>query len=116
MASHKPDEESIGALFARLVEDAKRYARAELGYYRTLAAERLGDVRNGLIAGTVALVLGFSAIIALLVGLVLALAPLVGPLGATAIVVGVALAIVGLCVRAAIGAFRQAFRPRAGGE
>ena len=92
----EPEQESLGALLGRLVEDGKGYARAEIGYYKTLARARLGEVRGGLIFGVVALVLALAAINALLVGLVLTLATLVGPGWATLIVVLGALALAGL--------------------
>lgn len=116
MASHTPDEESIGAVIARLVHDAKDYGRAELRYYRALATDRIGDIRNAAIAGAIGATLGFAAVIALIVGLVLALAPVIGPLLATLVVVGVTLVVVALCMRAAIGWVRRAFRPAPGGK
>ena len=68
-------EESIGELIGRLVEDGKGVARAEIDYYRALAATKVGEARAGLI---------------------LSLAPLVGPGLATLIVIVVALALAGL--------------------
>lgn len=90
------EEESIGALIGRLVEDGKGYARAEIGYYRTLAASKLGEARTGLILGAVALVIALCTVTALLVGLILLLSSLVGPGLATLIVIVGALALAGL--------------------
>ena len=89
-------EESIGELLGRLVEDGKGYARAEIGYYRTLVTSKLGDAKAGVAMGAVALVLVLSAIGALLVGLILTLETLVGPGFATLIVIGVTLVLAGL--------------------
>lgn len=54
MASDDPmmheDAESIGALFTRLVEDGKDYARAETDYYRALALDRWRIARPGVAA------------------------------------------------------------------
>lgn len=86
-------EESIGTLIGRLVEDGKGYARAEIGYYRTLAASKLGEAKGGLILGATALVIALCTVTALLVGLILSLAPLVGPGWATLIVIVAALAV-----------------------
>lgn len=90
----EPDnEESIGTLIGRLVEDGKGYARAEIGYYRTLAASKLGEAKLGLTLGAAALVVALCSVTALLVGLILSLAPLVGPGWATLIVILAALAL-----------------------
>lgn len=86
-APNQPEEPGLGELFAKLVEDGKGYARAEIGYYRALVAAKLGDVTAALWMGVVALVLVNAAVIALLVGLIMALATLIGPGWATAIVV-----------------------------
>jgi hypothetical protein len=93
----EPDnQESIGALLSRLVEDGKSFARAEIGYYRTLVLAKLGEATGGLVLGVVALVLLLSAVTALLVGLILTLATLVGPGFATLIVILATLVVAGL--------------------
>ena len=89
-------EESLGELFGRLVEDGKGFARAEIGYYRTLAGGKAAQAKSPLIFGSAALVIALSAITALLVGLILTLTPLVGPGFATLIVIVATLAVVGL--------------------
>ena len=87
------NEESIGTLIGRLVEDGKGYARAEIGYYRTFAASKLGEAKLGLIFGAAALVIALCTVTALLVGLILSLATLIGPGWATLIVIVAALAL-----------------------
>lgn len=87
MSEPQPEEEGIGDLLGRLVEDGKGYAQAEIGYYRTLVRAKLRDARAMLWMGAVALALAFAAAVALVVGLVLTLAPRVGPGWATLIVV-----------------------------
>jgi hypothetical protein len=72
-------ESSIGELFGRLAEDAKAFARAEVGLYRAIAVRRAGLARNGAIALVAALFLVNAALIALLVGLAMQLAEWVGP-------------------------------------
>lgn len=92
MVDTNPDaDESLAALFARLAEDGKGYARAELGYYRALAASKLQQARRGLVLGLCALVVALAGAIALVVGLVLTLATLIGPGLATLVVVAAAL-------------------------
>ncbi|HEX8302325.1 phage holin family protein [Sphingomonas sp.] len=82
----QPEDEGIGELLGRLVEDGKGYAQAEIGYYRTLARSKLRDATAMLWMGATALVLAFVALVALAVGLVLTLSSLVGPGWATLIV------------------------------
>ncbi|WP_109806708.1 phage holin family protein [Sphingosinithalassobacter portus] len=88
MASIDPDDESIGTLFARLVEDGKSYGRAEFDYYRMLAAERLALARNGIIAGVVAAMLGFATLVGLIVGMIFSLSFIMPPGFATMLVIG----------------------------
>ena len=96
MAEPDAPEESIGTLIGRLVEDGKAYARAEIGYYRTLAAAKLSEAKAGLILGAAALVIALCTVTALLVGLILSLTPLIGPGLATLAVVFGALLLSGL--------------------
>jgi hypothetical protein len=74
-----PQEESIGELFGRLVEDGRAYAEAELKLARVIAeyrAQRAGRAL-GLLAG--GLLLALSAMTALVVGAVLGLAQYMSP-------------------------------------
>lgn len=86
----------IGQLFSQLVDDGKRFARAEVELYKAKAQEKAEPIKWAAIFGGSAAVLALSALIAFLVGLILALEPQVGPLGATLIVVVVTLAIAGV--------------------
>ena len=86
----------IGQLFSQLVDDGKRFARAEVDFYKAKAADKAEPVKMAAIYGGAAVTLALSAVTALLVGLILALETLVGPLAATLIVVLVTLAVAGL--------------------
>lgn len=86
----------IGQLFSQLVDDGKRYARAEVELYKAKAQEKAEPIKWAAIFGGTAAVLALSAVTALLVGLILSLEPQVGPFGATLIVVLVTFAIAGL--------------------
>jgi lysozyme family protein len=86
----------IGQLFSQLVDDGKRYARAEVELYKAKAADKAEPVKWAAIYGGAAVTLALSAVTALLVGLILALETLIGPLGATLTVVLVTLAIAGV--------------------
>jgi uncharacterized membrane protein YccC len=79
-AEGDPKEESIGALFGRLAEDGRAYARAELNLYRHIARRRAARARGGLIALIAGAVLLLSSLTALIFGLVLWLAGLIGAL------------------------------------
>ena len=86
----------IGQLFGQLVDDGKRYARAEVDFYKAKAADKAEPVKKAAIFGGAAVTLALSAVTALLVGLILALETLLGPFAATLVVVVATLAIAGL--------------------
>lgn len=95
-------DESIVALFSRLVDDAETFVRAEIRLYRANLLERLTEARTAIIMILTAFLLAQSAIIALLVGLVVILRPMLGAVGATATVVVSAITIAGLLAWLAI--------------
>ena len=86
----------IGQLFSQLVDDGKRFARAEIDFYKAKAADKAEPVKWAAIFGGAALTLALSSVTALLVGLILSLEPQVGPFAATLIVVLATLAVSGL--------------------
>lgn len=91
-----PADEGISTLVHRAVADARELATAEIALVRAKANERIGAFTSAAIFFGIAGVLALSAVTALLVGLILALTTLIGPLGATAVVVVVTLAIAGV--------------------
>lgn len=95
-------DESIVALFSRLVDDAETFVRAEIRLYRANLFERLTEARTAIVMILTAFLLAQSAIIALLVGLVVILRPMLGAVGATATVVIGAITIAGLLAWVAI--------------
>lgn len=100
----------IGQLFSRLVDDGKRFARAEVDFYKAKAADKAEPAKKAAIFGGAAVTLALSSVTALLVGLILALETLVGPLAATLIVVLVTLAVAGLLGWMAYKQFAEAKR------
>ncbi len=100
-------DESIVALFSRLVDDAETFVRAEIRLYRANLFARLTEARTAIIMILTAFLLAQSAIIALLVGLVVILRPSLGAIGATATVVTVAITIAGLLAWLAIDKIRR---------
>lgn len=101
-------EESIVALFARLIDDAERFVRAELKLYRATLFARLLEARSAIIMLLASLFLALAAIIALLVGLIFILRQPLGAIGATVAVFGGSMAIAGLLAWVAIIKIRQA--------
>ena len=77
-----PDEESIGELFGRLVEDGRSYAEAEIELYAAIARHRGKRARKALVALATGWFLLVAAMMALTLGAFLSLANLIGPLWA----------------------------------
>ena len=90
------DHASLGDLFGRLGGELKKLGSAHVAVYRAKFGGRAkhAGIGAGLLFG--ALVLAQCAIAALLVGLILVLAQSLGMIWAVFIVVGIALAVVGL--------------------
>lgn len=85
---HDPQEDSIGELVARAIDEARDVARAEVDLYRQIALRRSAKAKSGLVQLVAAGILAWFAGLALTFGIVLALATLIGPLAA-----GIALAV-----------------------
>ena len=92
-------EASIGELFGRLADDARGFARAEIGLYKSIAKRRAGKAAGGLAALVGAFLLVNAALIALLVSFVIALALHIGPVLAGLAVFVVVAVIAGLLAR-----------------
>lgn len=84
----------------QLAADARTMAEAELAYQKSRGIVAAGAAKSIAIHGALAGALAFYALGALVVGLLLALTPLVTAWGATAIVVGVLLIGMFVCVKA----------------
>ncbi|HEY5711852.1 MAG TPA: phage holin family protein [Allosphingosinicella sp.] len=78
----EPQEESIGDLLGRLVEDGRAYAEAEIDLLKAIAAHRAVRARRAFILLAAGALLVFLAALALMFGSVMALAALIGPLWA----------------------------------
>lgn len=104
-----PEEKAgIGTLIGRLVEDGKSYARAEIGYAKALAGERMRAAKTGVVFLVAGLVLLHGALIALFVGLVMSLATVVGPFWAMLIVVAVASLVGAVLAKIGVSHFQRA--------
>jgi hypothetical protein len=89
-----PQEESIGDLLGRLVENGRAYAEAEIDLLKAIAAHRAVRARRAFILLAAGALLIFLAALALMFGSVLGLAALIGPLWA-GLAIGVTLAMGG---------------------
>ena len=75
------DDRPIGETLARLVDEGKAYARAELDLARARFDVLLFRVRAVALLGAIAVLFAIAALIALSMTAVLTLAGLLGPLG-----------------------------------
>lgn len=98
MSEDQGGADSIGRMFVRLIEDTKRFLRAEANVVRVKLVGRLVDARTPALLGIAAFLLAQSAVVALLVGLILALSAVIGALWAAVAVVLGTLAVAGLLV------------------
>lgn len=103
-----PRQESLGALFGQLSDDAKSYARAEIGRVRALIFRRVVKARLAILLMVSAALLTQSAVLVLLTGLLLYLAPHVGVIWATVICMVMALIVAGIMARLAFWQVRRA--------
>lgn len=110
MAENTNDEDGIGTLVGRLVDDAKAFVRAEIAVYRAQALKLVADYRTAAILCVVAMVLAHAAVIALLVGIIMSIAQALGQIWATVITIGGTFAVVGLLVWIALSMISNAGR------
>jgi hypothetical protein len=73
-------DSSIGDLASKLVDDAKAYAKAEVGVVKAIAGEKADAFKVPLILIATSLLVALTALTALAVGIVMALATIMGPL------------------------------------
>lgn len=89
-----PPERPVGELVHELIEDAKAYARAEIGLIKAIAAAKGKAVAIPAALFAVAFFCALAAVTALAVGVVIALETYIGPLAA---------GFVGMLIFAAVG-------------
>ena len=97
MSEDDSGDEPITEVIARLTDDARAFAIAEVTYLRELAIVKAKEARNALMLVSVAMLLAFAGLVAVTVGLVRALTPPLGAIGATAVVGIGSLVIAGAC-------------------
>jgi hypothetical protein len=105
----KDERESLGTLFARLVDDATNLFRAELNLYRQSAFRRFAQARAPVIMIVAAALIAQSSVTTILVGCALGLARANGPAGGGLVMGLIGFLICGLLVRAAVSRFADIF-------
>ena len=80
--SQAPADSSIGDLASQLVDDAKAYARAEVGVAKAIASEKANAAKVPLILLVGSLFVAMGALNALCIAIFVTLAALLGPLAA----------------------------------
>jgi hypothetical protein len=73
------DDASIGELAGKLVDDAKAYAKAEVGVAKAIAGEKANAVKIPLILIVASVFVAFAALNALALAVVLVLATVMAP-------------------------------------
>ncbi|MCY7339313.1 MAG: phage holin family protein [Sphingomonas bacterium] len=103
------DEQPIGELFGRLIDEGKGYARAEIGLVRVTAEAKAEAFKLPalLLVGALLFVIAGVVVLCMTIALVLAtlIGPLAGGLAATVIAFGIAGAL-GLIAKSRLGAGR----------
>jgi len=91
----EPEQESIGELFARLIDDCRALITAELALFRLDFYQRIGRAKVGIILCLIGAIMGQAAAVVLLISIAFALTPLLGGFGGAAVaaVVGAIVAI-----------------------
>lgn len=105
------DDPGLPALVARLIDDARNVARAEVDVVKAKAGERIEAYKGAAIVFGAAAVIASSAVTALLVGLILSLATLIGPGWATLAVVLGSLVVAGVLAMIGAGRLKGASPP-----
>ena len=87
------EEKPIGELFGQLVDEAKAYAKAEVGLVRATAEAKAEGAKKPAVLGAASLLFLIAGVVVLCMTLALALATLIGPLAGGLIAAAVSLAI-----------------------
>lgn len=110
--AQKPEssgDESLGTLFARLVDDATNLFRAELNLYRQAAFRRVAKAKWPVIMIVAAVLLAQSSVTTILVGCAMGLAHWIGPAGGGLVMGLIGFITCGLLVRTALARLAAVF-------
>ena len=89
------DQESIGDLFGRLIDQGKGYARAEVGLAKAIATAKVDALKIPVALFAAALLFVIAGVVTFCITIALALATLIGPLAGGLIATVIAFAIAG---------------------
>jgi hypothetical protein len=81
----EPEQESIGALFTRLIDDSRALITAELALFRLDFFQRVGRARLGIVLCLIGAMIGQAAAVVLLMAITYGLTPLIGGFGGAAV-------------------------------
>jgi hypothetical protein len=95
----EPEQESIGELFARLIDDSRALITAELALFRLDFYQRIGRAKIGIILCLVGAIMGQAAAVVLLISVAYALTPLLGGFGGAAVAAAVGAIVAVLLLR-----------------
>lgn len=97
------EEKPIGELFGQLVDEAKAYAKAEVGLVKATAEAKAEGAKKPVVLGAAALLFLIAGVVVLCMTMATALATLIGPLAggliATAVSLAIAYSLYALAVR-----------------
>lgn len=89
------DQDSIGDLFGRLIDQGKGYARAEVDLVKAIATAKVDTLKLPVALFAAALLFVIAGVVTFCITIALALATLIGPLAGGLIATVVAFAIAG---------------------
>jgi hypothetical protein len=72
----KGEQDGIGDLVHRLIDDAKAYATAEVGYYKAVGTEKVAAVKVPIVLGLLAILFAHAAFLVLIATIFVGLASL----------------------------------------
>lgn len=80
-----PRQETIGELFARLIDDGRSLINAELALFRLDFYQRIGRAKMGILLCLIGAIMGQATAVVLLISIAYALAPVLGGFGGAAV-------------------------------
>jgi len=80
-----PEDETIGELFQRLIDDGRSLVTAELALFRLDFYQRIGRAKVGIILCLIGVIMGQAAAVVMLISIAYALTPWLGGFGGAAI-------------------------------
>lgn len=101
----KPDPDSIGALFARLIDSGRSLIVAELSVYRLKIARSLEPAKPAIVLGLTGLLLALASLLLLIAAVAFFLSQWIGPVAAVIVTALLCAIAAWICIRAAATAF-----------